>query len=56
MADDASLAVYRQRIVGMSKAQEAGARTAHVPKARDLGTFCKFQAKYGVMNVSDAAV
>ena len=45
------------QIIGMIKEQEAGMPTAEVCRKHGLsqGTFYKFKAKYGGMDVSDAA-
>ena len=44
------------QIIGMIKEQEAGTPTAEVCRKHGLsqGTFYKFKAKYGGMDVSDA--
>lgn len=45
-----------EQIIGMLKKQEAGAKTADVCRKHGISsaTFCKFKAKYGGMDASDA--
>jgi putative transposase len=45
-----------ERIIGILKKQEAGAKTADMCRKHGISdaTFCKYKAKYGGMDVSDA--
>ncbi len=44
-----------ERIIGILKKQEAGAKTADMCRKHGISdaTFCKYKAKYGGMDVSD---
>jgi putative transposase len=48
--------ITEEQIIGILKKQEAGAKTAAVCRKHGISdaTFCKYKAKYGGMDVSDA--